>query len=58
MTSVSFNFLDGAKIILACYNMDKEAKENESFLTSILKQNDSFRIDARSREFVNYLKKK
>ena len=58
VTSVSFNFLDGAKIILACYNMDKEAKENESFLTSILKQNDSFRIDARSREFVNYLKKK
>ena len=48
VTSLSFNFLDGAKIILACYNMDKEAKENESFLTSILKQNDSFRIDARS----------
>tara|TARA_B100001250_G_scaffold15634_1_gene13603 strand:+ start:322 stop:942 length:621 start_codon:yes stop_codon:yes gene_type:complete len=58
VTSVSFNFLDGAKIILACYNMDKEAKENESFLTSILKQNDSFRIDARSSAFVNYLKKK
>ena len=57
VTSVSFNFLDGAKIILACYNMDKEAKENESFLTSILKQNDSFRIDARSSAFVNYLKK-
>ena len=58
VTSVSFNFLDGAKIILACYNMDKEAKENESFLTSILKQNDSFRIDARSSEFEDYLKKK
>ena len=57
VTSLSFNFLDGAKIILACYNMDQEAKENESFLTSILKQNDSFRIDARSSEFVNYLKK-
>jgi len=57
VTSLSFNFLDGAKIILACYNMDKEAKENESFLTSILKQNDSFRIDARSSAFVNYLKK-
>ena len=56
-TSLSFNFLDGAKIILACYNMDKEAKENESFLTSILKQNDSFRIDVRSSAFVNYLKK-
>ena len=58
VTSLSFNFLDGAKIILACYNMDKEAKENESFLTSILKQNDSFRIDVRSSVFVNYLKKK
>ena len=57
VTSLSFNFLDGAKIILACYNMDKEAKENESFLTSILKQNDSFRIYARSSAFVNYLKK-
>ena len=58
VTSLSFNFLDGAKIILACYNMDKEAKENESFLTSILKQNDSFRIDVRSSAFVNFLKKK
>jgi len=58
VTSLSFNFLDGAKIILACYNMDKEAKENDSFLTSILNQNDSFRIDARSAAFVNYLKKK
>jgi len=58
VTSLSFNFLDGAKVILACYNMGKEAKENESFLTSILKQNDSFRIDVRSSAFVNYLKKK
>ena len=57
VTSLSFNFLDGAKIILACYNMDKEAKENESFLTSILKQKDSFRIDVRSSAFVKYLKK-
>ena len=57
-TSLSFNFLDEAKIILACYNMDIEAKENESFLTSVLKQKDSFRIDARSSEFMNYLKKK
>ena len=56
-TSLSFNFLDGAKIILACYNMDKEVKENESFLKSILKQNDSFRIEARSSAFANYLKK-
>ena len=57
VTSLSFNFLDGAKIVLACYKMDKEAKENESFLKSILKQNDSFRIDVRSGAFVNYLKK-
>tara|TARA_Y100000590_G_scaffold133141_1_gene152230 strand:+ start:220 stop:843 length:624 start_codon:yes stop_codon:yes gene_type:complete len=58
VTSLSFNFLDGAKIILACYNLDKEAKNKESFLTSVLKQNDSFRIDVRSSAFVNYLKKK
>ena len=58
VTSLSFNFLDGAKIILACYNMDKEAKEIESFLKSVLKQNDSFRIDARSSAFANHLKKK
>ena len=45
VTSLSFNFLDGAKIILACYNMDKEAKENESFLTSILKESFCFRTD-------------
>ena len=57
VTSLSFNFLDGAKIILACYNIDKDAKKNESFLKSILKQNDSFRIEARSSEFANYLKK-
>ena len=57
VTSLSFNFLDGAKIILACYNMDKEAKENESFLKSVLNQNDSFRIDVRSSAFTNYLKK-
>jgi len=58
VTSLSFNFLDGTKIILACYKMDKEAKENESFLKSVLKQNDSFRIDVRSSAFANHLKKK
>ena len=36
VTSLSFNFLDGAKIILACYNMDKEAKQNESLLLSLI----------------------
>ena len=58
VTSLSFNFLDGAKIILACYNVDKESMENDSFLTSILKQKDSFRIDVRSSAFVYYLKEK
>ena len=58
VTSLAFNFLDGAKIVLACYDMDKEGKENESFLKSVLKQNDSFRIDARSSAFANHLKKK
>ena len=58
VTSLSFNFLDGAKIILACYDMEKEAKENESFLKTVLKQNDSFRIDIRSSAFANHLKKK
>ena len=57
VTSLSFNFLDGAKTILECYNMDKEAQENESFLKSVLKQNHSFRIDVRSSAFVNNLKK-
>mgnify|MGYP001198932825 CR=1 FL=1 len=58
VTSLSFNFLDGAKIILACYEMEKEAKKNESFLKTVLKQNDSFRIDVRSSAFVKHLKKK
>ena len=58
VTSLSFNFLDGAKIILECYNMDNEAKQNQSFLKSVLKQTDSFRVDVRSSAFVNHLKKK
>ena len=57
VTSLSFNLLDGAKIILACYKMNKKAKQNESLLTSVLKQKDSFRIDVRSSAFVDYLKK-
>ena len=56
VTSLSFNFLDGAKIILACYDIKKEAKENESLLKSVLKQNDSFRIDVRSSAFAKHLK--
>ena len=58
VTSLSFDFLDEGKIILACYNMSKEAKQNATFLTSVLNKNDSFRIDIRSDAFINYLKKK
>ena len=57
VTSLSFNFIDGAKIILACYKMDKRSQKNQSFLKSVLKQRDSFRIDLRSSAFANYLKK-
>ena len=57
VTSLSFNFLDGAKIILECYDMEKEAKKNESFVKTVLKQKDSFRIDVRSSAFANHLKK-
>jgi hypothetical protein len=58
VTSISFDFSNGEAIILACYNMDKEANQNASFITSTLSQNDSFRINVSSRIFVNYLKKK
>ena len=58
VTSTSFNFPGKGVIILACYNMDKEANENANFITSTLNQNDSFRINIRSRIFENYLKKK
>ena len=57
ITGISFDFPDGGTIILACYNMDKEANQNAAFITSTLNQNDSFRISIRSRVFVNYLKK-
>ena len=57
ITSLSFDFLDGAKIILACYIMDKQVEQKESFLTSISNKKDTFRIDIRSHEFMNFLKK-
>ncbi len=57
ITSLSFNFLDGAKMILACYIMDKQAEQKESFLTSISNKKDTFRVDIRSYEFMNFLKK-
>ena len=55
VTNLSFNFLDEGKIILACYDIDKKTNEIKSNITDI-NQFDSFRIDIRSREFVNYLK--
>ena len=58
VTSLSFNFKDEGEIILACYNMDKKANLNDSYITTILSQKDSFRINIRSRVFVNYLKKR
>ena len=56
--SLSFNFLNEGKIILACYNMDKETNPNYKFITPILNQNDTFRISVISHVFANYLKKK
>jgi len=46
ITSISFNFMNEGSIVLACHNMDKATKKN-----------DSFRIDVRSRAFTNYLRK-
>ena len=57
VTSILFDFLDEGAIIIACYNMNKKANQNASFITSTLNQNDSFRINIRSRVFANYLKK-
>jgi hypothetical protein len=54
-TTISFNFSDERKIILACYDIDKKTNEIKSNITDI-NQFDSFRIDMRSREFINYLK--
>ena len=58
VTSLSFNFKDEGEIILECYKMDKKNNQNDSLMTTILSQKDSFRINIRSRIFVNYLKKR
>ena len=58
VTSLSFNFKDEGEIILACYSMDKKANQNDSSITTILNQKDSFRINIRSHVFLNYLKQK
>jgi len=55
--SLTFNFTDKGEIILECYNMDKEANLKDTFITNILNQKDSFRINVRSLVFINYLKK-
>ena len=56
VTSILFNFPDEGAIILECYIMDKKAIQN--FITSTLNQNDSFRVNVKSRLFVNHLEKK
>ena len=53
-TSISFDFNDRGKIILACYDMDKATNEIKSYITDI-NQFDSFRIDIRSSAFADYL---
>jgi len=58
VTSLTFNFIDEGEIILTCYSMDKKANQNDSSITTILNQKDSFRINIRSHVFLNYLKQK
>ena len=57
VTTVSFNFLDEGKIILACYDMDKATNQINSFIKDI-NQFDSFRIDIRSRALALYVKER
>ena len=54
--SILFDFPDEGAIILECYIMDKKAIQN--FITSTLNQNDSFRVNVKSRLFVNHLERK
>ena len=56
LTSISFDFKDGGKIILSCYDMDKATNQIDSPIKDI-NQFDSFRIDIRSKVFKNYLEK-
>ena len=55
-TSISFDFNDRGKIILSCYDMDKETNEIDSPIKDI-NQFDTFRIDVRSKNLLNHLKK-
>ncbi len=56
VTSILFDFPDEGAIILECYIMDKKVIQN--FITSTLSQNDSFRVNVKSRLFVNHLERK
>jgi len=56
VTSISFYFKDKGKIILSCYNMDKETNQIDSPIKDI-NQFDTFRIDIRSKVLTRYLEK-
>ena len=56
VTSISFDFKDGGKIILSCYDMDKVTNQIDSPIKDI-NQFDTFRIDIRSKILINYLEK-
>ena len=56
LTSIFFDFKQEGKIILSCYDMDKETNEIDSPINAI-NQFDTFRIDVRSKNLLNHLKK-
>ena len=56
LTSVFFDFKQEGKIILSCYDMDKETNEIDSPIKDI-NQFDTFRIDVRSKNLLNHLKR-
>ena len=55
-TSISFDFKDKGKIILSCYDMDKATNQIDSPIKDI-NQFDTFRIDVRSKNLLNHLKR-
>jgi len=56
LTIISFDFKQQGKIILSCYDMDKETNAIDSPIKDI-NQFDTFRIDVRSKNLLNHLKK-
>ena len=56
LTSIFFDFKQEGKIILSCYDMDKETNEIDSPIKD-MNQFDTFRIDVRSKNLLNHLKK-